>query len=150
MKELSPGLVSKMTIDIRYLQDGMGVEFNISGAVTGTEVIEANKKIYNRDNLLCLKYKIVDRTDCTEYLVKPEEIQIIADQEKEAAKVNPNFIIALISTSALQYAMSRMWQLYLEVNESGFKTAVFKDRQSADKWVKEQLGKSNQDNNKKN
>ncbi len=139
-------MVSKMTININYLDDGMGVEFNISGAITGTEVIEANKKIYNRDNLLRLKYKIVDRTDCTEYLVKPEEIKIIADQEKEAAKVKPDFIIALISSSTLQYAMSRMWQLYLEVNESGFKTAVFKDRQSAEKWVKEQLKESNKDN----
>jgi len=137
-----------MTIDINYLDNGIGVEFNVSGTVTGKQVIEANKEIYNSDNLSRLKYKIVDRSNCTEYLVKPEEIQIIAGQEKEAAKVNPNFIIALISSSTLQYAMSRMWQLYIEANESGFKTAVFKDRKSAETWIKEQLKKSGKTNKK--
>jgi len=150
MKEVPLSLVNKMTIDINYLEDGVGVEFNISGTVTGTQVIEANKKVYNSDNLSRLKYKLVDRTNCTEYLVKPEEIQIIADQEKEAAKINPNFIIALVSASTLQYAMSRMWQLYVDVSESGFKTAVFKDRKSAEEWIKEQLEKSNKDNKEKN
>jgi hypothetical protein len=147
-KELPLSLVDIMSIKINYLRDGEGIEFIAFGGVTGTEVIEANKKIYNRGNLLRLKYKIVDRTNCTEYLVKAEEIQIIAEQEKEAAKVNPNFIIALISSSTLQYAMSRMWQLYVEANESGLRTAVFKDRKSAEKWIKEQLVKSSKGNKK--
>jgi hypothetical protein len=141
MKEMPLYSVSKVPIDINYLQDGIGVEFNVWGTITGTEVIEANKTIYRHKDLLNFKYKIVDRTNCTEYLVKPEEIQIIADQEKEAAKINPNFIIALVSASTLQYAMSRMWKLYVDVSESGFRTAVFKDRKSAEEWIKEQLDK---------
>src|SRR4030066_1879971 len=99
-----------MPIDINYLQDDIGVEFNIWGAITGAEAIEANK------NFLKLRYKIVDRTNCTEYLINNEEIQLIVNMEKEIAKVNPNLIIALISSSTLQYAMSRVWQQYVEVS----------------------------------
>jgi myo-inositol-1-phosphate synthase len=90
-----------MPIDINCLDGGTGIGFIASGVVTGTEVIEANKKIYNRKNLLRLRYKIIDRTNCTEYRVTPEDIQVIAEQDKEAAKVNSNVVIALISPTAL-------------------------------------------------
>jgi len=66
-----------MPIQINYIQDGIGIEFISSGIVTGKEIIEANKKIYNREILLNLKYKIIDRSTCTEYRVTPEEIKII-------------------------------------------------------------------------
>ena len=131
-----------MPVQINYIQDGIGIEFISSGIVTGKEIIEANKKIYNRENLLRLRYKIVDRTTCTEYRVSTEEVQIIANQDTEAAKINPNIIIALVSTTALQYGVSRMWEAY--VNGAGFQTGIFEDRKAADTWVRERLQEPNE------
>lgn len=128
-----------MPIQIKYNDDNVGVEFIVSGVVTGADIIEANDEIYSNENFPNLKYKIADRTNCTVYLVNSEEVQIIAEQDKVASKINPNILIALISTSDLQYGMSRMYQAYGE--NSGFVIEIFQNRKSAEDWIEKQLKK---------
>jgi hypothetical protein len=101
--------------------------------VTGEEVIEAHKEIYNEENFKKQKYKIVDRTDCTKYQVCPEDIEKIAEMDDEASRINPNLIIAVISTTSLQQGMTRMWQAYMK--NSVFITKNFQDRISVDNWL---------------
>jgi len=126
-----------MPIQIKYIDGGIGVEFIGSGVVTGADIIAANKEIYRNENFSRQRYQIVDRTKCTEYRVSHEEIRIIAEQDKAASKTNPNIIVSLISTTDLQYGLSRMYQAY--VGDSGFLTEIFRDRKSAEEWIEEQL-----------
>lgn len=126
-----------MPIQIKYLDGGIGVEFIGTGVVTGADIIAANKEIYRNENFYRQRYQIVDRTKCTNYKVSHEEIIKIAEQDKVAAKTNPNVIIAFISTSPLQYGISRMYQSY--VGDDGFLTELFRDRKSAERWIGEQL-----------
>ena len=123
-----------MTIHVNYLKNGYGIEIIASGTVTGEEIIDAHKQIYKKETFKKLRYKIVDRTDCSKYQVYPDEIEKIAVMDDDASKINPNIIIAVISTTSLQYGMTRMWQAYLTNNL--FITRNFSDRISADKWVK--------------
>jgi len=132
-----------MPIQIKYIDGGFGVEFIGSGVVTGADIIAANKKIYRNENFSKQRYQIIDRTKCTKYEVSHKEIIIIAEQDKVAAKTNPNIIIAFISTSPLQYGISRMYQSY--VGDEGFLTEVFRDRKSAKRWIEEQLKKPIED-----
>jgi len=130
-----------MPIKINYIKDGVGVEFVLSGRVTGAKIIEANKKIYSTtEKILKQKYQIIDRTRCTEYHINAEEIKVIAEQDKEAAKHNPNIIMVFVATNALQFGASRMWQEY--VGESSFLTKIFRNRKSADEWLAQQLEKT--------
>ena len=122
-----------MTVQVKYLENGIGVEIIASGIVTGEEVIEANKQIYNEENFEKQKYKIVDRTDCTKYQLYPENIEKIAEIDDEASRINPNLIIAVISTTPLQLGMTRMWQAYMK--NDVFITKNFPDRTSADNWI---------------
>jgi len=126
-----------MPIQIKYIDGGIGVEFIGSDVVTGADIIAANKEIYRNENFSKQRYQIIDRTKCTKYDVSHKEIITIAEQDKGAAKTNPNIIIALISASPLQYGISRMYQAY--VGDDGFLTEVFRDRKSAEKWIEEQL-----------
>ena len=127
-----------MPIKINYIKDGVGVEFVLSGRVTGAKIIEANNKIYSTtEKILKQKYQIIDRTRCTEYHINAEEIKVIAEQDKEAAKHNPNIIMVFVATNALQFGASRMWQEY--VGESGFLTKIFRNHKSADEWLEQQL-----------
>ena len=128
-----------MPIHIKYINDGVGVEFIGSGVVQGADIIAANKEIYSHENFFKQRYQIIDRTKCTKYQVSTEEIRIIAEQDKAAAKINPNIIIALISKTDLQYGISRMYQAY--VGDSGFITGIFRDRKSAEVWISEQFKK---------
>jgi hypothetical protein len=129
-----------MAIQVNYIDNGMGIEIIASGVVTGEDIIEAHKKIYNEVNLKKQKYQIVDRSHCKEYKVSPEQIRSIAELDKAASITNPDIMIALIAPTAHQFGMSRMWQAYIE--ESHFLTKVFNDRRSADIWIEEQLRKT--------
>ena len=126
-----------MTIQINYLDDGKGIAIIATGVVTGAEIIEAHKEIYNDINLKRQRYQIIDRTNCQEYSVSSEEVQRIADFDNMASAVNPDIIIAVISPTKLQFGMTRMWQAHLE--DSRFATEIFPDRQSADKWIIERI-----------
>ena len=127
-----------MPIKINYIKDGVGVEFVLTGRVTGAKIIEANKEIYSTtEKILKQKYQIIDRTRCTAYHINAEEIKVIAEQDKEAAKHNPNIIMVFVATNALQFGASRMWQDY--VGESSFLTKIFRNRKSADEWLEQQL-----------
>jgi hypothetical protein len=130
-----------MPIKINYINDGVGVEFVLSGRVNGAEIIEANKEIYSTpEKILKQKYQLIDRTQCTEYHINAEEIKVIAEQDKEAAKYNPDIMMVFVATNALQFGASRMWQEY--VGENGFLTKIFRNRKSADEWLEQQFKKT--------
>lgn len=128
-----------MPIQINILQNGIGIEFCSLGIVTGKEIIEANKKIYTREYLLPLKYKIIDRSKCTDYRVTAEEMKVIANQDLEASKINRNITIVLVSQNDLQYGMTRMWQMLTE--DTGFQSEIFGDRESANEYINERFNK---------
>lgn len=132
-----------MPVQINFLDNGIGIEFISSGVVTGEEIIEANKKVYNDKNLIRLKYKIIDRTNCTDYRVSTEEMEIIAEQDRIASKINRNITILLVSPTDLQYGMTRMWQAY--TGTTGFTSEIFKDRASADEYLKKFLTQNQDD-----
>ena len=127
-----------MAIQINYLDNGIGIEIIASGIVTGEEIIKAQEEVYNEENLQKQKYQIIDRTHCTEYQVSSEEIERISDRDNRASEVNSYIIIAVVSSTPLQYGMTRMWQAYIK--EDRFVTKIFVDRKSADEWIKLQLG----------
>jgi hypothetical protein len=129
-----------MAIHINYIDNGIGIEIIASGTVTGEEIIEAHKEIYNEENLKNQKYQIIDRSHCKEYNVSSKDVQQIAEIDKAASKSNPNIIIALISSTEIQFGMSRMWQTYVE--ESHFLTNVFRDRKSACEWIDKLIKKT--------
>ena len=129
-----------MAIKINYLDGGIGIEIVAAGIVSGDEVLEAHKEIYNEENLHRQRYQIIDRTRCDYYCVRPEELEKIAALDITAAKINPNIVIAIVSPTDLQHGMSRIWQKY--VQNSPLITRIFRDRPSADAWIKEQMSKA--------
>lgn len=126
-----------MPIQVKYMNDGVGVELIASDVITGEDIITANNKINNHKDFTRKKYKLINRILVTEYRVNNDEIPIIAEQEIAASKINPDIVIAIISTTDHQMGMTRMYQAYL--SESGLKTAIFKDRESAIGWITTQL-----------
>jgi hypothetical protein len=129
--------LKKMTLKINYLENGKGIEIIASGTVTGSEIIARHDEIYSPKNLARQRYQIIDRTQCKEYIVSFAEVQIIAEIDKKASKTNPEIIIVIVAPTDLQFGMSRVWQAYVE--ESRFLTKVFRERTSAEGWLKERL-----------
>ncbi|MBT8341172.1 MAG: hypothetical protein KJP07_14240 [Desulfatitalea sp.] len=128
-----------MTIEIKYIDDGIGVEFIGSGTVKGADVVEARKEVYSNQNFSKQRYQIVDRSKVTDFQVNSAEVMTIAEQDMAAAKINPNILVALISPTDLQYGISRMYEAF--IGDSTFVTKVFKDRKSAEEWIAGELEK---------
>lgn len=129
-----------MPIEIKYTDDNIGIIFSAIGKVTGKDIINKQKEIYQSEGFAQLRYWIVDRARCTEYEVSSDEVNQIARMDNEAAKINQNLLMALVSESDLQYGVSRMYEAYID--EAGFKTMVFRDRFEAEDWIRNELVKT--------
>ena len=132
-----------MTIEVNYTEDRIGLIFRAVGKVTGQDIIEAQRAIYDRASFVHLRYWIVDRSQCTEYAVTAEDVARIAAMDNEAAKRNPHLLIALVSESDLQFGISRMYEAHID--ENGFKAMSFRDRAAAERWVRSELRKNRHD-----
>jgi len=122
-----------MPIEIEYTEDNLGIVFSAVGKVTGKEIIDNQKDVYRSEEFASLRYWIVDRSRCTEYVVTTEEIAEIAAIDNQAALINPHLIMALVAESDFQYGMSRMYES--QIVEDGFTTEVFRNREAAERWI---------------
>lgn len=126
-----------MPVKIKYTDNGDGIEITGKGVVTGQEIITTLKKVYDHETFKSKKYEIIDRTNISDYRVSNEEVRKIADMDVMAAKTNPGLMVAIISTTDLQYGITRMYQGI--IGDRGFKTKIFQDRRAADEWIDSQL-----------
>lgn len=126
-----------MPVRVEYSKDQKGVILYHEGVVTGEELFAAISQVYQDDRYLNLKYWIGDRTNCTQFLPGHEwQNKIVGLNRRESAR-NPGLLLALVSPKDLAFGMSRMFQVLSEGDL--FKTEVFRDRDSAEKWIKEEL-----------
>lgn len=126
-----------MPVRIRSLDKGAGIEFYAHGRVTGQDIIDANRNAYTEETLRKISYQFIDRTDCTEYNVSPGQMRTISRQEVEASQINPDIKIIIVAPSSFQYGMTRMYGTLSE--ESGFEFHIFRDRASAELFVRENI-----------
>jgi len=124
-----------MTIEVNVLENGEGVEILATGIVYGHEIIQAHEKIYDEKYLKKQKYHIIDKSKCTEYDVTAKDIEVIAELDEKASKINPNIIIAVIESESLQFSLTAVWQAY--VKKYIFKTKAFASRELAISWISE-------------
>jgi hypothetical protein len=129
-----------MSIKLKNLDFGLGVVFIGEGVVTGQEIIQANKKILSfEEKIKISKYCIIDYYEASTYDVSTPEIRIIADQDKEISKYLPDYIVAIVAKRNLEFGVSRMWQTIIELNDLKWDTEIFKDRNDAEKWIKNKV-----------
>lgn len=126
-----------MTIDIRYTEDGLGVELLASGAVTGADIMDALRTIYGDDRFNDIKYLIADKTACTDYRVTTRDVMAIASLDNAASQENPDLIEVHVTPTGDARNMSVMWQAFTERGRS--RSQIFRDRKNADAWVAKQL-----------
>jgi hypothetical protein len=126
-----------MPVRIEFTKDGMGVVLYHEDVVTGDELFNTISSVYNDDKYLTLKYWIGDRTGCTEFLPDANYFKKIAELNKKESLRNPEMLLALIAPTDLQFGMSRMFEVFAD--ESLFRTKVFRDRNTAEKWIRQEL-----------
>jgi len=128
-----------MTMNISYTDDG-GILLVGEGIVTGKEIIDINDRIYiSPQKIQQILYQLVDFTKVTELLVSNAEVEILAMQDENASKINPNMSIALVGGQDLVYGLARMWKTL--TYGAPIQTMVFRKLEDAQQWIKDTIQK---------
>jgi len=126
-----------MPVEIEYTKDNIGVVLFAKGIVTGKELTTTIKNVYNDERFISLKYWIGDRTACGRFLLNEKELVAIAKLNEKESQRNPGILLALVAPNAEAFGVSRQFEAHGE--DSKFVTQVFRDRQSANEWIDQNL-----------
>jgi hypothetical protein len=122
-----------------FVHDGRGVLHVGSGVVTGEEILGGDEEIQSDpDRAARIDHGLVDFTDVTELRVSSADLRLIADASRATARLVPEAIVAIVAPRAEAFEIARMWELI--ANVPGWRTHVFRDRASAEAWMRGELG----------
>jgi hypothetical protein len=109
-----------------------------SGPLSGAELLEANRTVYEtEEKTRAIVYIICDYRQVTSVDITAEDIRELAERDKEAARINPNIIMATVVGGDLGFGLSRMWQAY--TSENPFVARIFRAMDEAERWVADQV-----------
>ena len=129
-----------MPIEIKYLDDGIGILFIGKGTVTGEDIINANRQIFSsEEKMLKNKYGLIDYSDIVQFEVSNPEIEIIASQDLEVSKYISSGVVAVVAKKDYVFGINRMWETIAEITGIQWETMVFKAREDAEAWINERV-----------
>ena len=129
-----------MPVEIKYLDDGLGVSFIGEGIVTGEDIISSNKQIFSsEEKMIKNKYGLIDYSSVTKLEVSKSEVEIIASQDKKASEYISDGVVAVVAKDDLAYGVTRMWEIIVECTGIQWETMVFRAREDAEAWIKEKV-----------
>ena len=81
-----------MPMELKYLPD-RGVLMKAEGFVTFKDIKDVNDEIYStEEKILSISYQLCDFTNVKGFPLSSEEVKTIAEQDKYAAKINPDMV----------------------------------------------------------
>jgi hypothetical protein len=125
--------ISFQKIDDKY------IVLNCEGDVSVDDFVKVNEYIYSNVDESIARYQIVDLSAVTNIVMSTEDIEKIADQDKNAEKFLGQIAIAVVAVKDFDFGLSRMWEAY--TGTSGIDTMVFRDLLTAQKWILRMLEK---------
>ncbi len=122
-----------MPIKCSYDKNG-GVILIGTGTLLAKDILEVNRSIYaTHEKIKKIPYQICDYTKVEKVKIESEELIKIAEQDNEAALVNPGMIIAVAAKKDLTFGLSRVWEAH--INTSIEKLHVFRTVQECEEWI---------------
>ena len=128
-----------MPIEVRDLDEGLGIFVLGTGSVSDEEYINAHKSYLTQDNdkLKKYRYSLSDYAGVTQANTSTQAITTIANLCKKASRVNPNAVVAVVANKDLIYGLARMSQTLMD--ETGWEHEVFRNREDAESWIKKRV-----------
>ena len=128
-----------MPIESRDVDGGRGVLITASGAVSGQDYLEFHRDHLTQTPERFRKYRfsLSDYRTVTDVEVPSAAIQEVAGLCRNAAEVNPDIVVGLVTGRDLVFGLGRMWQLLTEGID--WETRVFKSMEEARGWIPERV-----------
>jgi hypothetical protein len=113
--------------------NNQGVTVILSGVITSQEVYDANTEIISHPNFLSLRYQLCIFKDISDFQLSTQQIMLTAQRDIEAAKLNCNVKVAIVTDSTLIYGLGRMYDAFSD--ESSWQTELFWTIEEARHWL---------------
>jgi hypothetical protein len=127
-----------MPVRIKYLDNGLGAEFIGTGIVNGKDLIEATKNVFaSAENLKESRYGLLDFSGVDFFNLSSAELRIVTQLDKDAAAINPDLVIAIVTGKNRTSGVSRIWHAYMD--ETNWDTGIFGSRPDAESWIKKRV-----------
>ena len=129
-----------MPYSTEFIDDGTGVYREGTGVVTGAELIAGAVAIHSApDTARRLTHGLVDLTAVTEFRVTPADLRRLAEENLIVARLVPRAFVAIVAPTDYIFGSVRMWQVFAA--DTGWNSAVFRDRHDAEKWLQEHMAR---------
>lgn len=127
-----------MSIEINYMDNGMGIVLIGKGTVAGREIMDAKRRIFStEEKMKKYRYGLIDFSGVDDLKAYGAEVDGLVQLDRDAAEIIPEAVVAIAAEKDIAFGLSRMWQAYMggipwEIN-------VFRSRNEAEVWIRETL-----------
>jgi len=129
-------------IQVKYLDNGIGVMFIGTGIVAGDDIINANREVFSSEaRMENYKYGFIDYSVVSDLSASNSEIEHMVSQQKKASEFMPNAILAFVAKKDLEFGLTRMWEIIADNASIQWETMVFRDKEKAEIWIKDRMRK---------
>jgi len=104
-----------------------------SGAVTGSELIQANKSIYAHKFDGLFLFQLMELSDAETFDVSSGDMRALAAMDRQHSESHSQYACAVAPTDYL-FALSRQWNIQAETES--FNTHVVRSKGEAIEWFK--------------
>ncbi len=124
-----------MPINVRFAHGGLGVVYECTGALTGRDFIQANRRLLAApDRLGGVRYGLVDLTDAEGIRISRAESRMITAQDMKIAEAMPRgAAVAVVAALREAYDMAHLWQVSSQ--RTGWATMRLRTRDEARSWI---------------
>lgn len=129
-----------MPMEVHNLDGGLGNLIRGWGVLESHEYLDALRPHVTRDEaeFKRFRYSVVDLTEVTDARLSAAAIKEAAELCRWAAKLNPDGVVALVTSSQVLFGLARMWET---LAEGAWETRVFRARDEAESWIRERCAK---------
>jgi hypothetical protein len=129
-----------MPIQVKYLDNGIGIMFVGVGIVTGDDIINANMEVFSsEEKMKNYKYGFIDYSVVSHLNASTSEIEHMTSQQLKASEFIPNAVLAFVATKDLEFGLTRMWEMIAENTGLQWETMAFRNREKAEIWLKDRI-----------
>ena len=127
-----------MPVEVKFLDNRVGVLVVAKGVVTGEELINTVSGTTRSDEeLKKIKYILIDFTQIESVKISSMEVKIIAENNIKTSKIAPHRVVAFAAEKDIIFGFSRMWQVFAD--KTSWETIVMRSRTDAEAWIKERI-----------
>ncbi len=96
-----------------------------------------NLALYSsHEKIRSISYQISDYSAVDRVEISAEEVLHLSQADQEAARINPDMLVAVVGKQDLMFGLLRMWELY--AGASKMQACVFRDVEQARDWIRQQ------------